>query len=921
MKDASKKFVIIDGNAIIHRAYHAVPPLTAKDGTIVNAVYGFTSMLLKVVSDIKPDYLAVSFDLAGPTFRDEIYSEYKATRVKADQDLYDQIPLVHDMVRAFGIPIYVKEGFEADDVMGTITSYLKKDGAINRAATGDGVVTPKSASPEIVSIIVTGDRDMLQLVDDDITEVYLLKKGITDVELYNEAKVFERFGFGPELIVEFKALRGDSSDNIPGVKGIGDKTAQMLIEKFNTIDDMYRLLEDTSSALYTECSASVIKKLEEGKDNAYMSRKLGTIHVDVPDLAFNLDACDIARLNWDVAASEIKKFEFFSLLKRLPGYKAAPAPEQKKKSIARPKLSVTVIKNKTELEALKKKILEEKIYTCKESIIGDSVMNGEWSGISLIVGNEGYYIDVPSLEKDIVLFFKAIAEQTGIALHGHDLKPLIKLFLLHDITIKNEIFDCMIASYVLNSSSRTHDLPAIVLREFGIEESVSTDQANLFGEDPARVLKVLQYLPELVVKYTKRLKDDNQKDLFENIEMKLIPVLSQMEVCGVAIDTKMLGIMSEEAAKEIASLTTNIYKEAGKEFNIASSVQLRDILFDILQLPTQGIKKGKTGYSTAAPELEKLRLYHPIITLIEEYREVEKLRNTYIDVLPNLINKKTGRIHTTYNQAVAATGRLSSSDPNLQNIPIRSELGKKIRDAFVAEKGNVLVAADYSQIELRIVAALAKDTKLTDIFKRGEDVHAATAALIHDIPLKDVTKEIRRTAKEVNFGVLYGMGPFGLASRTGISQAEARTFIKNYFNEFSGVKNYLDEIVEKAKVDGYVETLFGRRRYIPDIQAKNIQLRNAAERMAINMPVQGTAADMMKIAMIAVQEHINKKYRADQVRMIMQVHDELVLEVAAGPGLQETVAAEVKKIMEDVVKLNVPIVVEAHTGERWGELK
>lgn len=901
MKDTHKKFVIIDGNAIIHRAYHAVPPLTTKDGTIVNAVYGFTSMLLKVLSDIKPDYIAVSFDLAGPTFRDEIYTEYKATRVKADQDLYDQIPMVHDMVTAFGIPIYVKEGFEADDVIGTLAESLKKK------------------KKEITSIIVTGDRDLLQLVDDDITEVYLLKKGITDVELYNEAKVVERFNFGPESIVEFKALRGDSSDNIPGVKGIGEKTAQMLIEKFGTIDDMYRLLEDKKSSLYTECTASVIKKLEEGKESAFMSRQLGTIHVEVPDLAFDLDACDIARLNWESVATEIKKFEFFSLLKRLPGYVPAAPKEPKKKTVSRPKTSITVIKNADELDGLKKKILEEKVYACKESIIGDSVMNGTWTGVSVIVGNDGYYIDVPTFEKKLIPFFTAITKEPTVALHGHDLKPLLKLFLLHKIEVHNSMFDCMIASYVLNSSSRTHDLPAIVLREFGIEESASTDQANLFGEDPARVLKVLQYIPELVEKYTTRLKADHQKELFEKIEMKLIPVLAQMEVCGVAIDTDMLGVMSREAAEEIAKLTKKIYKEAGKEFNIASSVQLRDILFETLQLPTQGIKKGKTGYSTAAPELEKLRQYSPIITMIEEYREVEKLRNTYIDVLPSLINKKSGRIHTTYNQAVAATGRLSSSDPNLQNIPIRTELGKKIRNAFVAEKGNVLIAADYSQIELRIVAALAKDKKLTGIFTRGEDVHTATAALIHGIPLEDVTKEIRRTAKEVNFGVLYGMGPFGLASRTGISQNEARTFIKNYFDQFSGVKEYLDTIVEKAETDGYVETLFGRRRYIPDIHAKNAQLRNAAERMAINMPVQGTAADMMKIAMIAVQEHINKKYSADEARMIMQVHDELVLEVKK--GREETISEEIKKIMEDVVKLDVPIVVEAHTGARWGELK
>lgn len=893
-----KKFVIVDGNAIIHRAYHAVPPLTAKDGTMVNAVYGFTSMLLKVLSDIKPDYIAVSFDVAGPTFRDELYTEYKATRVKADQDLYDQIPLVHDMVRAFGIPIFVKEGFEADDVIGTIATKNKQK---------DGLIT----------IIVTGDRDMLQLVDDDITEVYLLKKGITDVELYNEAKVFERFQFGPESLVEFKALRGDSSDNIPGVRGIGEKTAQALIEKIGGIDEIYAQLEKDNSPVYKSFSASIVQKLKDGKESAYMSRQLGTIHCDVPDLSFESDNCAAEKITWAAVSEELKKFEFFSLLKRLPGYVPAPVTQKEKKRVLKKTVPVTVVTQTSQFDEMAALILKERAFTAKETLVGDAI-SGTWSGLSIIADGKGFYIDVERHETELLRFLKPIVSEAGIIFSGHDLKPLIKLLVRHKLEIQNTLFDCMIGSYVLNAASRVHDLPAIIMREIGVDVPAESAQNSLFGDDPGRVIKTLQHVPEIVALYQTKLVEEKQADLFQSIEMKLLPVLAHMELAGVAVDTDMLAQLSKEVAENITSLTDKIYYEAGFEFNIASSVQLRDVLFEHLGLPTQGIKKGKTGYSTAAPELEKLRELHPIIGMVEEYREVEKLRNTYIDVLPTLINKKTGRIHTTFNQTVAATGRLSSSDPNLQNIPIRSELGKKIRQAFIADKGNVLVAADYSQIELRIVAALAKDKKLTDIFIRGEDVHTATAALIHGIPLADVTKEIRRTAKEVNFGVLYGMGAFGLAARTGIPQQQAREFIQNYFKQFSGVKHYLDDILDQAKKCGYVETLFGRRRHIPDLTAKNAQLRNAAERMAINMPIQGTAADMMKMAMIAVHDRM-KKY-GDDARVTLQVHDEIVLEVKQ--SLAEDVAREVKEIMETVVDhLSVPIVVEAHIGERWGELK
>ncbi|MBU0596593.1 DNA polymerase I, partial [Patescibacteria group bacterium] len=515
-----------------------------------------------------------------------------------------------------------------------------------------------------------------------------------------------------------------------------------------------------------------------------------------------------------------------------------------------------------------------------------------------------------------------IFEDENILLIGHDLKQLVKTVLKCSSAqvLKCKLFDIMIASYILNSSTRAHDLKSIVMRELNQDFDSGSDQGSLFGVDPSLVASELTQVMEIYKKFETELHKMSDTGLFEKVEMALIPVMAEMELNGVAVDGDMLWALSKEVAIAIDKVSKKIWKEAGEEFNISSSVQLREILFEKMDIPAQGIKKGKTGYSTAAPELEKLHGLHPIIEMIGEYRELEKLRNTYIDVLPGLINKKTGRIHTTYNQAVTTTGRLSSSDPNLQNIPIRTEMGREIRKAFMSEEGYNLVVADYSQIELRIVASLAKDKTLLGIFERGEDVHMATAAAINNVKLKDVTKEMRSAAKAVNFGVLYGMGAHGLSWRAGITHGEAKEFIIKYFEEFSGVKKYLDSTLKFAKEEGYVETLFGRRRYIPELSSENYQLRSAGERMAINMPVQGTAADLMKMAMIATHEQLSTKaLKHGDVRLILQVHDELVLEVRK--GLEDEISKLVKDAMENVAKLRVPIEVDVHWGKRWGEIK
>lgn len=891
-----KKLVIIDGNAIIHRAYHALPPMRVKDGTVVNAVYGFASMLLKIINDVKPEYLAVSFDLAGGTFRDEIYTEYKATRVEADQDLYDQIPLVHQLVEAFNIPIFTKEGFEADDVMGTIVQKVKKQ------------------KTKIKSLIVTGDKDLLQLVSDkDNIEIFLLKKGMSEFESCDEKTVKEKMGFGPEFVISYKSLRGDSSDNIPGVKGIGDKTAVSLITEIGSIDEIYKQLKNKNSKLYQKFSASVISKLETDEDKAKMSKELATIKIDVPGIDFDLKNAETPDFDRDKVVKLFQKFEFYSLLKRLEGGESVDAEKTDKKK-TKSKFSKKIVNVTSEnLKEILVEIKKEKTFVVKEIVLSSDVFAN--SNFSLLVSTYSGNYFFEKCDEDLwQIFF-----DSKKILVGHDVKNLVKLLKLKSVQIENKIFDIMIASYILNSSTRAHDLKSIALRELGREVNLAEEQKSLFGVNPQDLLDGVLATLEIYSIYRDRLVKEKYEDLFENIEIALLPVLAQMELNGVFVDVDLLTDLSKRVTKEIAKLEKKIWSEAGEEFNVASSVQLRDTLFEKMGLPTEGIKKGKTGYSTAASELEKLHEYHPIIAHVEEFRELEKLRNTYIDVLPTLINKTTGRIHTTYNQTVASTGRLSSSDPNLQNIPIRTALGKEVREVFVAQKGHVLVAADYSQIDLRVVASLAKDKKMIEIFKSGRDIHTATAAAIHGVKLEEVTKEMRRSAKEVNFGVLFGMGAFGLSSRTGISRAEAQTFIDKYFENFSGVKKYIEELIQKGKKEGFVETMFGRRRDIPELQSNNFQLRSSGERMAISMPVQGTEADIMKLAMIAVDKKLSEKGLAQKAKMILQVHDELVFEVE--DSVKDKVAEIVKHEMQIAVKLEVPLDVEVSIGHSWGKLK
>jgi DNA polymerase-1 len=900
----NQKLLIIDGNAIIHRAYHALPPMITKDGKVVNAVYGFASMFLKVWRELKPTHIAVTFDVSGGTFRDDIYKEYKGTRVKADQALYDQIPLVHELVEGFGIKIFEKKGFEADDVIGTL------------------VTESRQAQKSMEVYIVTGDMDTLQLVQEGV-KVYTMRKGITDTIIYDMEEVKKRYGFGPEQVIDYKALRGDTSDNIPGVPGIGEKTGTELIQKFGSLENLYTSLENKSAV---DLKPAVLKKLTEGKEKAFMSKELATIKTDVPELGFKLADCALRPFDREKIVELFQKFEFVSLLKRLPEFRGThemlPTGAEKmvaksgsKKTVSKPTMIFQEVNSVEQLAKVKKQILETKNFAAKIITQGDNLFTTTIQTIVLMVGDRAYAV-TGQLWKDT----REIFEQTEFELIGHDLKPFVKQARVHGVQVANQLTDVMIASYLLNPGSRSHDLTSIVLKLFGKELVVGEGQGSLFGVDARVVAEELGYCLRAAEVFKKDLEKIDDYGLFKKMEMPLLQVLATMELNGISVDTVMLKKISETAVEALKKISATIYELAGTEFNIASPVQLRDVLFDKLAIPVEGLKKGKTGLSTSADSLEKLRDVHPVIPYIEQFRELTKLQNTYVDVLPTLINSTTGRIHTTFNQAVAATGRLSSTDPNLQNIPIRTPLGREIRKAFVAAPGMTLLSADYSQIELRVVASLAEDAKMMEIFNAGLDIHKATAAAIHGVPLEEVTKEMRYSAKEVNFGVLYGMGTYGLSSRTGISFAEAKEFIEKYFREFSGVRQYIDRTLEFTKKEGYCETLFGRRRYIPELGSSNFQVRSAAERMAVNHPIQGTAADIMKLAMIEVDKRLSQEYvHNTSVKLLLQVHDELVVECP--PDLTEKVGGLMKEAMESVVKLRVPIRVDLKKGERWGEME
>ncbi|MEX2090652.1 MAG: DNA polymerase I [Candidatus Paceibacterota bacterium] len=890
-----KKLVLIDGHALVHRAFHALPPsMSSPKGIPTNAVYGFVSVLIKIIKDLKPEYIVATFDLAGPTFRHEEFAEYKAHREKAPDDLHVQVPLVKEILVAFGIPIYEKAGFEADDLIGSIAELTKKHKSIQ-------------------TIIATGDLDTLQLVDGDKVVVLTLKKGVTDTILYTQKEVEERYGLPPEQMIDFKGLKGDPSDNIPGVPGVGEKTASALIQKFKSIELLYEAItKKGKTKIQPPLSEKLIQKLLENKDMAFFSKKLATIIRDVP-IEFDVKNADWKKnMNKEELGKILQGLGIYSLIKRINELDGSVVgvvtdAEPQKTLFDKDEIVVKSTEEKTEIKKIINDILEKGEFAFDVAMNPDSKIPSHL--VFALEGKETQAIPWVLLESEKETFkaIKSIFEDEKIKKTGHDLKELSKFLLSKDIRISGLDFDTKLAAYLINPDLKDYALDHIYFTEFG---------QNI---DPNPLKKSI-YLNELKKAQWEKMKSLGLLDVFEKIEIPLAPVLAEMETKGLKVDLKAISDLSKKLNEQIGDLERKIYKLSKKEFNINSPQQLSAILFE---LPPKGLgikgkvrKTSKGATSTAASELEKLVDEHPIIDLILKYRELQKLKTTYIEPFPSLVGKD-GRLRTTLNQTGTATGRLASQNPNLQNIPARSELGQEFRRAFVAANGKVLLSLDYSQLELRIVAHLAQDKKMLDIFRRGEDIHNRTAAEIFRVNPADVTPNMRRDAKALNFGIIYGMGVKGFQRAVGKSREEAREFIDRYLEEFSGVAEYIKKAKLKARRDGYVATMMGRRRPLPEIKSGIPMLVAQAERIAINMPIQGAAADIIKIAMIETVDLLNNEYegRAD---MLLQVHDELLFEV--DEKYVRELAVKIKKIMESSLKLDAPLVVEAKMGNNWEEM-
>jgi DNA polymerase-1 len=833
--------------------------------------------VLKLIEREKPDAFVACWDTKAKTFRHEEYAEYKANRVEKEDELYAQIPWVKEGFETLGIDSLAVDGYEADDLIGTLAKKAKK---------AEWDVT-----------IVTGDRDALQLIEKGVRVLTFLK-GVTETKTYDERLLLDEYGLTPEQFLEYKAMRGDPSDNIPGVKGIGEKGAKELLLKYKSLDTILAAAHDDDSDL----TASTRMKLLDAEKDIPSIIRLVTIVTNVP-LSWS-PSKTIFPKDRKAFLTFLHRMGFRTLIARVSGLQNEPikrsAPAKKRSSVVH---THTIVSDKRSLEDALLQLRgagDIAVYVpedAQRSLFGDAD-----SGVTFANKNGGFYITLALLNTGRV---QELLSDDSISFVAHDAKNELRKLEVLGLENARWNFDTMLAAYLLGAGERNHDLDA-----------VAASYLNVQLERDAPPLRFAETILALVDPLRRQLKKENLESVFERFELPLVPVLRKMEREGILIDRVYLKKLSKRMTFEKEEIEKKMRRVVGKEFNPASPTQLAEILFSDLGLPTKGIKRGKTGYSTAAPELEKLRGSHPIVELIEQYREVSKLLSTYVDVLPVLADK-AGRVHTTFNQAVTATGRLSSTEPNLQNIPVRTELGREIRHAFISKPGYSLLSCDYSQIELRIVALLANDKGMLKAFERGEDIHRATASAIFGVSIEKVTTEQRRIAKAINFGLIFGQGPQGLARVAGISYADAKQFIHRYFEAYKGVREYMDETRAFAHSHGYVETLFGRKRYLPEINSNLAEVRSQAERMAINMPVQGTDADLMKLAMIEVAKEL--PHICPDARLLLQVHDELVLEVPNNKI--KMVAAFVQETMQNVEKLSVPIVVDAKAGETWGEMK
>ncbi len=921
---------LLDGHALAYRAYYALTrgsstAFTTHAGEPTAGVFGFTSILLRLLEQDHPDYLAVTFD-TGKTFRDKLFPEYKATRAKMPEDLRPQMERIRQIVDAFNIPRLEKEGFEADDLLGSLAHHLVKQGY--------GVK------------IITGDRDLLQLVDDRIL-VNLPGKTLADAKDYFAKDVVEMLGVKPEQVVDYKALLGDKSDNIPGVAGIGEKTAANLLASYANLDGVY--------AHVSEISESIRKKLEAGKENAYLSQKLATIVTDL-DIDLDLDRARTEKFDPAQVEALFRELEFRSLMGRLtalyPSFGKSTPKKQGQLSLFTPgtapaetisppsgEISVQVVNDEKSLQAMVEQLNAAELISFDTETTSTNQMVADLVGISLSVdGKAGWYIPVGHTTNEtrqlpvqqVIRALRRPLTDPKIKKVGHNINYDFIMLARNGVNPFPLSFDTMIAEWLTNPTSHNLGLKnlAWVRLDFRMTEiteligtgrkQITMDQVPVEKAAPyaaADAIAVIRLLPGLQAE----LKDNAALKLFEEIEMPLIPVIADMEMAGIALDIDFLKKMSKELQARMNELENGIYEQVGERFNINSTQQLANALFDRLKLiPPDRTRRTEAGhYSTSVEVLESLQVKHPVVDLLMEYRELSKLKSTYLDALPEEVNPATGRIHTSYNQTGSVTGRIASSDPNLQNIPIRTELGRQVRQAFIAGPGQTLLSVDYSQVELRIAAHMSNDQAMLAAFRADQDIHTATAAAILGKSLDQVTKTERRNAKAINFGLLYGMSAFGLTRNSDLTLAEAEDFVEAYFKQFPGVKNYLDNMRRLAARQGYVETLLGRRRYFPGLKSGgNPSTRAREEREAINAPIQGTAADIMKIAMIRVPTALRENDLAG--RMLLQVHDELVLECPQNE-LKKT-AKIVRTTMENAYNLIIPLKTEARYGHDWGNL-
>jgi DNA polymerase-1 len=908
-----KKILLIDGNALVHRAYHAMPPLTVKKtGEPINAVYGFTNMLLKILNDLKPDYYAIAFDRKAPTFRKEMFEDYKANRPPTPDDLVSQLARARELAAAFSIPVYEMDGYEADDVIGTLSK--------------------KATEKGIESVIVTGDADAMQLVSPSVKVLYPKPQHtFGDTTLYEKETVNERYGVPPEHIADLKALVGDKSDNIPGVNGIGEKTAVKLIQTFGGVEDIYKHIDEVTPLKLRE-------KLQQNEETARKCKVLATIVTDMP-VELNLNTCDIDNFDRSKAVAFFHELDFSKLLSRLPGAESTKTEKTECPQLSfdlseKAEIQYNIVCSVEALDKLVKRLKEKGSFAFDTETTGLNTLTAQLVGISLSpTTGEAYYIPVGHRYLEIVQQLpveqvigklKPVFENDKIAKIAHNAKFDMEILAEYGIAVNNLVSDTMIAAYLLGEKSL--GLKALSFNRLGIE---MTDITELIGSGKKQI-NMSQVEVSVAGKYAcadadntgrldrllgTELKEQGLWQLFADVEMPLVPILMKMERKGVALDVNLLGDMSRRLGKRLLELEDEIYQKAGRRFNINSTQQLSPVLFQELKLPAA--RKTKSGFSTDASVLEELRGQHPIIELILEYRQLTKLKSTYADALPGLVNQKTGRVHTSFNQTKTTTGRLSSSDPNLQNIPVRGEQGKEIRQAFVAPPGYELLSADYSQIDLRALAHLSQDPELLKTFHHDGDIHTDTAIRLFGVEKDKVTPDMRRLAKTVNFGVIYGMSGYGLEQATEFSREEAEKFITAYFEKYPHVREYMEGTKKQARELGYVQTILGRRRSIPEINSSNRNLREAAERMAINMPVQGTSADIIKVAMVKLDQEMAKRNLKSS--MLLQVHDELIFEVPEDEMNEMRILAA--KIMSEAIELSVPLKVETKTGKNWGQME